>query len=70
MTKNQASMAMRKTRTNLKQAMALKELFDTAGDAIDNEDEEYLFMKDSVRECAVKLKEVNKMLETYAKQKI
>lgn len=70
MTKNQASMALSKTKKNLKQSMALEELLDAAGDSIDKEDAEFLFMRDSVRDCSAKLQSIKAMLETYARQKV
>lgn len=70
MTKNQASMALRKTKKSLKQAAALEALLHAAGDAIDKEDPEYLFMQDSVKDCSAKLSEINDMLEAYARQKV
>ena len=70
MTKNQASMALSKAKKNLKQSMALEELLDNAGDDIDKEDAEFLFMQDSVRDCSAKLQNIKEMLEMYAKQKV
>lgn len=70
MTKNQASMALKKAKRNLKQAVALEELLHAAGDAIDKDDPEFLFMQDSVKDCSAKISKVKDMLEAYAREKV
>ncbi len=70
MTKNQALMALKKVKRNLKQAAALEELLYAAGDAIDKEDSEFLFMQDSVKDCLAKLGKAKEMLEAYSRAKV